>query len=80
MARRNQVYKVTYPNGKIYAGMDLTGTLLCVGNSGAQERIGVDLHTHRLDLILRKQILWGARPAGTRHHRGRREKRQRHGH
>ena len=29
MAGRNkQVYKITYPNGKIYVGMDLTGTSL----------------------------------------------------
>ena len=26
MTRRKQVYKITYPNGKIYVGMDLTGT------------------------------------------------------
>jgi len=24
MPRRKQVYKITYPNGKIYVGMDLT--------------------------------------------------------
>ena len=27
MGRRKQVYKITYPNGKIYVGMDLTGIL-----------------------------------------------------
>ncbi len=27
MARSKVVYKITYPNGKIYVGMDLTGTL-----------------------------------------------------
>jgi hypothetical protein len=26
--RRKQIYKITYPNGKIYVGMDLTGTTL----------------------------------------------------
>jgi hypothetical protein len=25
MSRRKQVFKITYPNGKIYVGMDLTG-------------------------------------------------------
>jgi hypothetical protein len=25
MPRRKQIYKITYPNGKIYVGMDLTG-------------------------------------------------------
>jgi len=28
MVRRKQVYKITYPHGKIYVDMDLTGTLL----------------------------------------------------
>ena len=32
MVRRKQVYKITYPNGKIYVGMDLTGTLLYFGS------------------------------------------------
>lgn len=26
------IYRVTYPNGKIYVGMDLTGTLLYFGS------------------------------------------------
>jgi len=28
MTRRRHVYKITYPNGKIYVRMDSTGTLL----------------------------------------------------
>ena len=36
MARRKQVYKITYPNGKIYVGMDLTGTLLYMGSAWEQ--------------------------------------------
>ena len=32
MACRKQVYKITYSNGKIYVGMDLTGPLLYVGS------------------------------------------------
>ena len=31
MPRRKQIYKITYPNGKIYVGMDLIGTLINVG-------------------------------------------------
>lgn len=30
--RRKQIYKITYPNGKIYVGMDLTGTVLYFGS------------------------------------------------
>ena len=33
--RRKQVYKITYPNGKIYVGMDLTGTMLYFGSPSA---------------------------------------------
>jgi hypothetical protein len=28
----NQIYKITYPNGKIYIGKDLTGTLTYFGS------------------------------------------------
>ncbi len=39
MPRRNQIYKITYPNGKIYVGMDLTGSVLYVGSP---IQVGVD--------------------------------------
>jgi len=57
---KKQVYKVTYPNGKIYVGSDLTGTLTYFGSPSttAQARIAADLAEHRLDLIVRKHILW----------------------
>jgi hypothetical protein len=59
MAGRNkQVYKITYPNGKTYVGMDLTGTISYFGSPSAKERIAADLAEHRLDLTARKQILW----------------------
>jgi hypothetical protein len=43
MPRRKQIYKITYPNGKIYVGMDLIGTLINVGSPSARERIAADL-------------------------------------
>src|SRR5690349_5340878 len=58
MSRRKQVYKITYPNGKIYVGMDLTGSISYFGSPSAKERIAADLAEHRLDLTARKQILW----------------------
>ena len=62
MARRKQVYKVTYPNGKIYVGMDLIGigfaTYFGSQSLKTKERIAADLVEHRLDLTVRKQILW----------------------
>ncbi|MGV0790495.1 GIY-YIG nuclease family protein [Mycolicibacterium sp. XJ1819] len=58
MPRPKQVYKITYPNGKIYVGMDLTGSITYFGSPSAKERIAADLAEHRLDLTARKEILW----------------------
>jgi hypothetical protein len=65
MTRRKQVYKITYPNGKIYVGMDLTGSLLYLGSPSAHEQIAADLELepHRFDLTLRKEILWESETA-----------------
>ena len=63
--RRKQVYKITYPHGKIYVGMDLTGTVLYFGSPSAHEQIAADLGLdgHRLELTLRKDILWESETA-----------------
>ena len=60
MPRRKQFYNITYPNGKIYVGMDLTETLTYFGSPSpaTRERIKEDLGEQRLDLTLRKEILW----------------------
>jgi hypothetical protein len=63
MARPKQVYKITYPNGKIYIGSDLTGTLTYFGSPTAQERIRADLREHLHDLTARKEILWESETA-----------------
>jgi hypothetical protein len=65
MPRRKQVYKITYPNGKIYVGMDLTGTILYFGSPSAHEQIAADfdIEAHRLELTLRKEILWESETA-----------------
>jgi hypothetical protein len=64
MAGRNkQVYKITYPNGKIYVGMDLTGSTSYFGSPSAKEPIAVDLAEYRMDLIARKQSLWESETA-----------------
>jgi hypothetical protein len=43
MSRRKQVYKITYPNGKFYIGMDLTGSVTYFGSPSAKARIAADL-------------------------------------
>lgn len=63
MSRRKQVYKITYPNGKIYVGMDLTGAISYFGSPSAKDRMAADLAEHRLDLTARKEILWESETA-----------------
>lgn len=65
MARRKQVYKITYPNGKIYVGMDLTGSLLYLGSPSAHETIAAELGLERnsFEIALRKEILWESETA-----------------
>jgi hypothetical protein len=55
--RRKQVYKITYPNGEIYVGMDLTGTALYMGSPSAYAQIVADLELDpdRFELTLRKK-------------------------
>jgi hypothetical protein len=67
MPRNKQVYKITYPNGKIYVGMDLTGTALYMGSPSAyaDEQIVADLELEpgQFELTLRKEILWESETA-----------------
>ena len=64
MPRRKQVYKITYPNGMIYVGMDLTGSpLLGSPSAGAKIAADLDLDPNRLELTLRKEILWESETA-----------------
>jgi hypothetical protein len=52
------IYKITYPNGKIYVGMDLTDTINYLG-SGDRRLIERDfMREQRRDFTIRKEILW----------------------
>jgi hypothetical protein len=52
------VHKVTYPNGKIYIGMDLTDTIDYVGSPDS-DLIAADFtREERRDFTIRKEILW----------------------
>jgi hypothetical protein len=59
--RYKVIYKITYPNGKIYVGKDLTDTLNYMG-SVSSRLIEADFPTHareqRRVFVLRKEILW----------------------
>lgn len=52
---RKQVYKITYPNGKIYVGMDLTGTMLYFGSPSAAARVASDHEANRLDFTFSRR-------------------------
>lgn len=57
------VYKITYPNGKIYIGKDLTGTLNYFGSADSR-LIEKDFSLkERRDFTIRKEILWGSESA-----------------
>jgi hypothetical protein len=60
------IYKITYPNGKIYVGKDLTGTLNYFGSADSRliERdFGVEA---RRDFRIRKEVLWETEHASDR--------------
>jgi len=56
--RLKVIYKITYPNGKIYIGKDLTNTLNYFGSANS-ELIAQDFTPEQQrDFSIRKQILW----------------------
>jgi len=61
VARLKQVFKVTYPNGKVYVGSDLTGSISYFGSPGdkAKARIAADLGAQGCrEFAVTKTILW----------------------
>ena len=57
------IYKITYPNGKIYIGKDLTDSINYFG-SASSELIEQDFtHEQRRDFTIRKVIIWESETA-----------------
>ena len=57
------IYRITYPNGKIYVGMDLTDTLAYFGSVN-KALIDADFSgEQRRDFTLRKETLWESETA-----------------
>ena len=57
------IYKITYPNGKIYIGKDLTGSINYFG-SAHNALIAEDFtHEQRRDFAIRREILWESETA-----------------
>ena len=60
------IYKITYPNQKIYVGKDFTDSINYFG-SAQSELIAQDfLREHRRDFTIRKEILWESATASDR--------------
>ena len=56
--RMKVIYKITYPNGKIYVGKDLTDSINYFG-SASSTLIAQDFtREERRDFTIRKEILW----------------------
>lgn len=52
------IYRITYPNGKIYVGKDLTDSINYFG-SASNALIAADFsREERRDFTIRKEILW----------------------
>jgi hypothetical protein len=59
------VYKITYPNGKIYVGQDVTGSISYFG-SPKSALVAADFTIEQSrDFTVRKEILWESDSADT---------------
>jgi len=56
--RTKIVYKIAYPNGKIYVGQDVTDTITYFGSPRAALIAADFTREQRRDFTIRKEILW----------------------
>lgn len=52
------IYKITYPNGKIYIGQDLTDSINYFGSANSKLIEKDFKREQRRDFVIRKEILW----------------------
>jgi hypothetical protein len=57
------VYKITYPNGKIYVGQDVTGSIGYFGSPSSKHIAADFTPEQRRDFTIRKEILWESNSA-----------------
>jgi hypothetical protein len=57
------IYKITYPNGKIYVGKDLTDTLNYFGSASSRLIEADFTREQRRNFTIRKEILWESETA-----------------
>jgi hypothetical protein len=52
------IYKITYPNGKLYIGKDVTGSINYFGSADSRLIARDFTAEQRGDFTIRKEILW----------------------
>ena len=57
------VYKITYPNGKIYVGQDLTDSINYFGSASSALIASDFTREQRRDFTIRREILWESESA-----------------
>ena len=57
------IYKITYPNGKIYIGQDLTDSINYFGSANSKLIEKDFTREQRRDFVIRKEILWESETA-----------------
>jgi hypothetical protein len=57
------IYKITYPNGKIYIGKDLTNTINYFGSADSSLIAADFTEEQRRDFTIRREILWQSETA-----------------
>jgi len=63
LEKMKDIYKITYPNGKIYVGKDLTDSINYFG-SASSDLIAQDFtREQRHDFSIRKELLWESESA-----------------
>ena len=53
-----RIYKITYPNGKIYIGKDLTGTFRYFGSTNTKLLEKDFTKEQKTDFTIRREIIW----------------------
>ena len=54
------IYKLTFPNGKIYIGMDLTGSVGYFGSPHSPYIAADFTAEQQRDMTIRREIIWSA--------------------
>jgi hypothetical protein len=60
------IYKITYPNGKIYIGKDLTNTIRYFGSPNSELLESDFTDEQKKDFTIRREILWQSNDATDR--------------